>query len=182
MQMRPQVQIKSVIKAMNDVVLPAVDPQNKLAQEQVRLCMGLLGLIARQLPLQFRFDCDELARLSGYSAELQRIASGGRQTSAALAALKDTTSRANATLQRAQVSPQDVEQAVRGLREATGTLVSSVFRDGDGAVQDRVQLATLAMSKEQLLRDRAWVISQGWEPDPTAVPPIEELLGMGRTS
>ena len=74
MQMRPDPQIKSVIKAMNDVVLPAVDPQNKLAQEQVRLCMGLLGLMAKQLPLQFRFDCDELARLSAYSAELQRIA------------------------------------------------------------------------------------------------------------
>lgn len=178
MQMRPDLQIKSVIKAMNDVVLPAVDPQNKLAQEQVRLCMGLLGLMARQLPLQFRFDCDELARLSAYSAELQRIASGGSQTSAALTALKDATSSADETLERAKASPQDVEQAVRSLRQATGSLVSSVFRDGDGAVQDRVQHATLAMSKEQLLRDRAWVISQGWEPDPKAVPPIEELLGI----
>ena len=37
--------------------------------------------------------------------------------------------------------------------------------------------ATLAMSREQLLRERAWVITQGWEPDPKAVPPIEELLG-----
>lgn len=178
MQMRPDLQIKSVIKAMNDVVLPAVDPQNKLAQEQVRLCMGLLGLMARQLPLQFRFDCDELARLSAYSAELQRIASGGGETSAALAALKEKTVSANTTIERAKASPQDVEQAVRSLREATGSLISSVFRDGDSAVQERVQRATLAMSKEQLLRDRAWVITQGWEPDPKSVPSIEQLLGL----
>lgn len=179
MQMRPDLQIKSVIKAMNDVVLPAVDPQNKLAQEQVRLCMGLLGLMARQLPLQFRFDCEELARLCAYSDELQRIASDGRQTEAAIADLKQKTLSASATLERATVSPHDVEQAVRSLREATGSLVSSVFRDSDSAVQDRVQRATLAMSKEQLLRDRAWVITQGWEPDPKSVPPIEQLLGIG---
>ncbi len=66
---------------------------------------------------------------------------------------------------------------MRSLREATCSLVSSVFRDGDAAVQDLVQHATLAMSREQLLRDRAWVISQGWEADPKALPPIEELIG-----
>lgn len=177
MQTRPDLQIKSILKAMNDVVLPAVDPNNKLAQEQVRLCMGLLGLMAKQLPLQFRFDCDELARLTAYSAELQRIAgSGGAQTREAVATLATSTTKASALLERAKVAPSEIEQAVRTLREGTGALISSVFRDGDAAAQDRVQKATLAMSKEQLLRERAWVITQGWEPDPKAVPPIEELL------
>ena len=176
MQSRPDIQIKSILKAMTDVVLPAVDPQNKLAQEQARLCMGLLGIMAKQLPLQFSFDCNELARMSAYSAELQRISSGGTETSDALAALKTATRSADATLERAQASPQDVEQAVRSLREATGSLVSSVFRDGDVAVQGQVQRATLDMSREQLLRDRAWVVAQGWEADPKALPPIEELL------
>lgn len=176
MQTRPDLQIKSILKAMNDVVLPAVDPNNKLAQEQVRLCMGLLGLMAKQLPLQFRFDCDELARLTAYSAELQRIAAGGAQTREAVAALASSTVKASALLERAKVAPSEIQQAVRMLREGTGALISSVFRDGDAAAQDRVQKATLAMSKEQLLRERAWVITQGWEPDPKAVPPIEELL------
>lgn len=177
MQMRPDLQIKSVLKAMNDVVLPAVDPNNKLAQEQVRLCMGLLGLMARQLPLQFRFDCDELARLAAFGAELQRIAgSGGAQTRQALAALEQATAQAGVLLERARVAPAEIEQAVRSLRQSSGTLISSVFRDGDATAQDRVQKATLAMSKEQLLRERAWVITQGWEPDPEAVPPIEQLL------
>ena len=179
MQTRPDLQIKSILKAMNDVVLPAVDPDNKLAQEQVRLCMGLLGLMARQLPLQFRFDCDELARLTAFAAELQRItnAGGGERTREAIADLTARSAKASVLLERAKVSPADIEQSVRSMREATGTLISSVFRDGDETLQDRVQKATLAMSKEQLLRERAWVITQGWEPDPKAVPPIEELLG-----
>jgi hypothetical protein len=176
MQTRPDLQIKSILKAMNDVVLPAVDPDNKLAQEQVRLCMGLLGLMARQLPLQFRFDCDELARLTAFSAELRRVAGGGVQTREALANLDEATGKASGLLERARVAPVEIEQAVRAMREATGALISSVFRDGDANAQDRVQKATLAMSREQLLRERAWVITQGWEPDPKAVPPIEELL------
>ncbi|MGH8516058.1 MAG: hypothetical protein ACREUE_01225 [Panacagrimonas sp.] len=179
MQTRPDLQIKSILKAMNDVVLPAVDPNNKLAQEQMRLCMGLLGLMARQLPLQFRFDCDELTRLAAYAADLQRVAVGGQQTREAVAALAKSAVTANALLERAKVSPADIEQSVRTLRAATGTLISSVFADGDASAQDRVQKATLAMSREQLLRERAWVITQGWEPDPKSLPPIEELLGSG---
>ncbi len=177
MQTRPDLQIKSILKAMNDVVLPAVDPNNKLAQEQARLCMGLLGLMARQLPLQFRFDCDELARLAAYSGELQGLVGPGRtQMQESMAALEKTTKKANALLERAKVAPVEIEQAVRSMREATGALISSVFSDGDEGAQDRVQKATLAMSRDQLLRERAWVITQGWEPDPKAVPPIEELL------
>ena len=43
MQMRPDIQIQSMIKALTDVVLPAVDADNKLAHEQTRLVIGLLG-------------------------------------------------------------------------------------------------------------------------------------------
>jgi hypothetical protein len=39
----------------------------------------------------------------------------------------------------------------------------------------------LAMSKEQLLRDRSWLLMQGWEPDPKSIPPIAELLGLAST-
>jgi hypothetical protein len=34
----------------------------------------------------------------------------------------------------------------------------------------------LVMSKQQLLRDRSWLLMQGWEPDPKSVPGIAELL------
>ncbi|MGQ0620679.1 MAG: hypothetical protein ACT4QA_12300 [Panacagrimonas sp.] len=178
MQMRPQVQIQSVIKALSDVVLPALDPQNKLAQEQLRLVMGLLGLMAKQLPLQFRFDCDELARLIAFSTELQALAKGGGETQAASAALAESVKAAGLTAERAKAGPNQVEHAVRDLRAATGHLITQVFEDGEASSRERVQKSVLAMSKEQLLRERSWVLTQGWEPDPKAVPAIETLLGI----
>ncbi len=51
-----------------------------------------------------------------------------------------------------------------------------VHRDGDVACRPKIQQAVLAMSKEQLLRDRSMMLMQGWEPDPKAIPPLDELL------
>lgn len=178
MQLRPQLQIQSILKAMTDVVLPAVDANNKLAQEQTRLIMGTLGLMARQLSVQFRFDCDELVRLIEFARELQQLSQGGQETSAANAALASCTESAKAILDRAKAGPDEVEQAVRELRAATGAVVTGVYRDGEAASQGGVQKAVLAVSKEQLLRDRSLLITQGWEPDPKAVPAIETLLGI----
>ena len=60
MELRPAFQIPALIKSLTDVVLPAVDPANKLAQEQGQLIVGMLALIAQRLPLQYRYDRHEL--------------------------------------------------------------------------------------------------------------------------
>lgn len=176
MQMRPAIQIQSMMKSLTDVVLPALDPTNKLAQEQGRLILGMLNLMSKQLPLQYRFDCDELARLTAFASDLQSVAVGGEQTRSALAELEGVHAQARDLLDRARVAPDSIEQAVRSLRAATGAVVTGVYRDGESNAQHRVEGAVLAMSREQLLRDRAFVAAQGWEPDPAALPPIEDLL------
>lgn len=174
MQMRPELQIQSIIKALTDVVLPAVDPQNKLAQEQARLILGTLNLMAQQLPLQFRFDCDELKRLIAFAHELQDEAAGAE--TAALAELAASASAASGILERAGARPDEVSLAVRSLRAAGGAVVTAVFKDADAPTRYRVQKTVLAMSSAQLLRERSWVLMQGWEPDPKSVPAIDTLL------
>lgn len=176
MQMRPAIQIQSVIKALTDVVLPAVDPDNKLAQEQARLAIGLLKLMGEQLPMQFRFDCDELQRLIQCSRELLGQARGGSATRAAQAALEGVAKAAQLALEGARSSPQDVENSVRAMRAATGVLVTQVYRDGEPGSRAQVRDTVLAMSREQLLRDRSMLLMQGWEPDPQAIPPLDRLL------
>ncbi len=176
MQMRPQIQLQSVIKALSDVVLPAIDPDNKLAIEQGKLSIGLLALLSQQLPVQFQFDCDELQRLIATSCELVTQAQGGAGTQSAVATLTAATLAAGRALDAAGSAPADIEAQVRALRVATGALITEVHRDGDVACRPLVQQTVLAMSKEQLLRDRSMLLMQGWEPDPKAVPPLAELL------
>lgn len=176
MQMRPEVQIKSIIKALADVVLPAVDPNNKLAQEQTQLAMGLLTLMSKQLPLQFRFDCDELERLLDLSEKLAAQASGGAKTQAAVDELKSQAQAASAALQAARSGPERIHEMVRALRSATGELVTQTYCDGTPECRMAISRGVLETSKEQLLRDRSWLLMQGWETDPESVPAIEQLL------
>jgi hypothetical protein len=176
MQMRPEVQIKSMVKAMTDVVLPAIDPANKLAQEQARLVVGMLSLMAQQLPLQFRFDCDELARLLRLAAALEQASSRAPEVQVCVLEMNQAAMVAAATLELAQVGPEQVKEAVRTLRGTTSLVVRAVCNATDGRAMQQVQDAVLAASKEQFLRDRSWVLMQGWEPDPAAIPRIQDLL------
>lgn len=176
MQMRPQLQIKSMIKAMSDVVLPAIDADNKLAQEQGRLVIGMLSLLAKQLPLQFQFDRDELLRLIALAETLYTLAKGGPQVSACVEKMSAAVSAARLALRQSESGPNGIETALRGLKETTSMVVRAAYIDGNGAAIEKIQEAVLSSSKEQLLRDRAWVLMQGWEPDPEAIPKIESLI------
>jgi hypothetical protein len=176
MQMRASIQIQSMLRALNDVVLPAVDPANGPAREQLQLTMGMLTLMAQQLPLQFRFDCDELTRWLTVSRRLRDRVRQGADTQASLAALARHADAAADTLERARATPDDVYQCVRELRAAIGELVTLTYRDGDADERKVIADIVLGASQQQLLRDRALLLMQGWEPDPDAIPPIADLL------
>jgi len=176
MQMRPEIQIQSVLKAMTDVVLPALDPSNKLAQEQARLCMGLLVLLGQQLPLQFRFDCDELKRLVALAHTLASDVKDDACAATALASLGRLSQSAGDVLERAKADPAEVRDAVRKLRAATSAVVQAVYADPAAQSVSAVQRTVLASSQAQLLRDRSLMLMQNWEANPKAIPPIQELL------
>jgi hypothetical protein len=176
MQMRSEIQIKSVLKAMTDVVLPALDPANQLAQEQVRLCMGLLDLLSRQLPLQFRFDCDELTRLRAMGEQLLPLADPQAVDARTLQTLAKAIRDSGDVLARAKADPAEVVDSVRALRAVTGAVVQQACAGGLRSDTQRLERIVLDTSREQLLRDRTWLLAQGWESDPKAFPPIETLI------
>lgn len=182
MQMRPALQIQTIIKAMVEDVLPALDQTNQLAMQSAQLTIGTLTLIAQHLPLEYRYDCDELARLLATAETLRPQAKGGERTSAALAELKEAGRLGAEVLDRARAEPSEILDAVHALRTATAETVRAVYAEGSEAAQGAVEKTVLAMSRDQLLRDRSWLLMQGWEPDPKAVPAIDTLLAPIRKS
>ena len=176
MQLRPQLQIQAVIKAMMEDVIPALDQTNQLAMQSAQLTIGTLALIAQHLPLEYRYDCDELARLVGLAGTLGTQAKGTADADNAVKELAAAAASGTDVLDRARAEPAEIVDAVRRLRSATGEAVRAVFKAGTEAAQAAAQGAVLSMSKEQLLRDRSWLLMQGWEPDPKSVPAIDTLL------
>ena len=177
MQLRPDVPLRASIRALTEVVLPAVDPNNQPAIEQLQLTIGLLSMIEQRLPLTFKFDCDELRRLLAFVTDLKAITgAGGLGESDLLADLSATLDKGNDVLRRAQADPAEVLDAVRELRAIGGAVAADAYRKGSPPSRAEIMKTVLAMSGEQLLRDRAWVSPQRWETDPAAVPPIADLL------
>jgi len=173
MQMRPEIQITSVIKAVKDVLIPAIDPNNKLAVEQAQLVVGLLSLLASQLPVQFR---DELARLLATAESLTAIPADDTNLATAIGELAASRTAGASILEHCRVDPAILVNSVRELRQKVGAVVSAAAGTSDVATQLRIEKIILDLSKEQLLRDRSLMKPQGWEPDPAALPAIAELL------
>lgn len=176
MQMRPDIQIICMTKAMRDVVIPAVDPANELAVEQARLVVAMLDLMARQLPLQFSFDRDELHRLAGYAAKLAAIQVSEEKSVAAIRAVIDDCAKAESLLVRCASEPGELLDAINLLRKGMSTVVNAIAEEDNIQAQQQLERLVLEMSAEQFLRDRALLGAPGFGTDAAALPDITVLL------
>ena len=179
MDLRPALQIQTVIKALTDVVLPAVDPHNKLAQEQAKLAIGMLHLVAQRQPLMYRYDLDELTRFLALADTLRQQAESLPGANDALHALMASTEAGEEVLDRAQAEPSELEDANFDLREKIGALITQVYSHSPTNKLKPISDAVNAHAKEQLLRERVWLVAQGWEADPKSLPTLETLIGHG---
>jgi hypothetical protein len=176
MQMRPQLQIQTIIKAMTEDVIPALDQTNQLAMQSAQLTLGTLALIAQHLPLEYRYDCDELGRLIDAARQLMSHVGSDTSEATPAANLEAAATLGSNVLGRARAEPLEIVDAIRQLRSASSQAVKSIYADGNQSAQSSAEAIVLSMSKEQLLRDRSWLLIQGWEPNPKSVHPITDLL------
>lgn len=177
MDLRPEIQLQSMIKAMTEVVMPAVDPDNDLAREQAQLVVGMLHLMAVRLPWQFHFDVDALARALQLSSDICQDAVGGPKTRAAVAALNDAATQGNAVLAGAKSSPEDLEQMLLKLRSETACALEALHSDGEQESRKAIGRIVLTATQDQIERERAWFSPQGWDTEAEAPAPLETLLG-----
>ena len=167
MQIQPDLALQAVLKSLTEVIAPAVDPGDKMAQEQIGLVIGLLTLVKSRLPIAFGYSCDELARLTKLAEAI--LPAAGSET------LRVALDRGASTLERAQASPGDLNTAIGALRSAIGDAASTLPARSDAAGRAAVR-ALLDASSAQLLRERSWVSMQGWESDPGSLPDLEMLI------
>lgn len=176
MELRATFQIPTLIKAMTDVVLPALDPSNKLAQEQAQLIIGSLHLIAQRLPLQYRYDRHELGSFLALAGTLENLSGESQELSAAMHALGAGVASGSDVLARAGAEPSELEAANLVLRQALGAVVQAAATLRDDARRQAIESAVMAHAQDLLLRERAWLAMQGWEGKDAALPPVESLI------
>ncbi len=167
MQIRPDLALQAVLKSLTEVIAPSVDPHDKMAREQVSLVIGLLTLIADRLPHTHAYDCDELGRLIQLAQNIVPAADSQ--------ALSSAIDGGIVVLERAKASPGDLVATIAALRSAIGDAAAGLASRKDTIGRAAVR-ALLDASSAQLLRERSWVLMQGWENDPSSIPEIETLI------
>ncbi|MGQ0700119.1 MAG: hypothetical protein ACT4PZ_17995 [Panacagrimonas sp.] len=177
MELRATFQIPTLIKALTDVVLPAVDPHNKLAQEQAQLVIGSLQLIAQRLPLQYRYDRHELDSFLELGRQLERETAGSPGLASAASSLASSVASGSEVFARVGAEPGDIETANLALRESVGLVVQAAATLQDEPRRKAIESAVMAHAKDMLLRERAWLAMQGWEGKDSGLPAVESLIG-----
>ncbi|MCB1748847.1 MAG: hypothetical protein KDK06_16840 [Gammaproteobacteria bacterium] len=163
--------LKSLEKALGDVILRAIPEHERLARDQVNLVLGHLGIIARHWKYALRYELDTLAGLHALAGRLRPFADD-----LALVQALDTARGAAEAVDRADYDA--VSAAQRTLGAAIDRVIAADYTTAPmpPAMRDIV----LDYFATQAPRERTWHQGSGLDPDAAGLPAIESLFGRGR--
>ncbi len=158
------VRLHSMRRALTTMIMPAIDPNNQIAQEQAALLSAHLGMLMTQWG-----HMDEYARLC--LADLVEVArrleaKGGSATLAA----------GDALTAGLQSPPRRAEAAFHAISAALEELVRAADLDGDAVFRAALHRAVLLHGNRQAARDRSWFIQCGFDVNAGELTSIDRLL------
>lgn len=160
--MNPSVELRlrTMMRAMTEVILPAVDPQNSLAQEQAQLMLGHLNALLQHHENEQTLSARDDAANRALAAALLDAGDGGSATGrareAVRTALKDTDGNA--------------------LTHAIERLVVAIGLDGEPDLHAACTRLVMAHARAQNLIGRAWFKPMGFDPRPDELPEPTNLF------
>ena len=154
--------IATMVRALTDVVLPAIDPANSLAQEQARLVVGHLMVLAGHGD-EALLDRLELAGECALARALVVVPAGGVASEAARKAL-------SVALEAAAQSVDDVTAARLTLRAGIERLVRTASEDGGEDLRRATWTLVFDHCRRQAERGRAWFAAAGFDDRPMPSP------------
>lgn len=164
--------LRAAIKGLSDVVAPAVDPKDALANEQLRLVIDYLRFLRERIDLLGHRDRLELR---------QHVESG--QALIALDVADAATARAlKAATQAGATDLANLEVAPGVCKRATAAIAAAI-RDGTrsarqwpAASAQRWEACVLQTSLARIAFEQAWYLPLGFESSPGDVRPVREFF------
>lgn len=164
-----ELQLQTIVKSLRDNVLPAVDPENELAQQQMQISLATLGIVLEHLPLVHNVRRRDISIHSELAEQLLEACS----LQISKAALNKAVLDAKAGLADATLGFAQLQQVARSLRDVIGQVVSDHAESESAPDIERLVLET---STETLQLGRAWNKPMSFEPDPAAIPGLAQQL------
>ena len=153
------VQLQVALRALSDVVAPALSDAEKHVVEQLQLAMATISFVKARLPEARRYYRMELRHYLGLAGDAAEIASGDAQ-------LKRIAEDGEAVLANPEADISDYEAITSRLRDEVTALASRADLD------IRVKLDRLVLDKsgELFPQYRQWASPFGFELKPGSLP------------
>lgn len=149
--------LASIVRALSDIILPALPADAGLARDLSALSIAHLQILRAQLDAAPAFELEELADARALAMALLEKGEGGGKTQAALASLRESVHRDNP------------DQLPRQARAAINTAIDSVIRSAsiDASAVFRSEMAKIVISMQaaRVLKDRKWFVPMGFDTD-----------------
>lgn len=160
------VRIANLIKAMEQVVLPALPKSERLARDQAMLVVGHLRMITGQWKHAVRFEQVTLDALIGLADKL-----------AGIVAAPFTTQLADAA-KAARAADRGSVDGLEAAYNALGAVIDNVILGGPDhvALPQAAVDALFEYGSRQAHVERTWFKAIGFDPDRAELPEIADVL------
>jgi hypothetical protein len=154
-----ELRLRTMIRALNETIIPAVDPNDSLAQEQAGLLLGHLHVLLQHEGQEKAVSDVEHAALKELADTLIHASSGGSATAAATEHVR-------------QLLDEDTDT----LSHAIEALIIDAGIDGSDGFKATCDSLVIEHGREATRRSRIWFKSMGFDHEPDAIPEIGSLL------
>lgn len=163
----PNIRLQSVVHTLEQVIFPAVDPDNLLAHEQCGMVLAQLRMLLRHLPHLGEYH---LLCLEDITATVDHLPppSGGPLTMKAAAAL--------AAMRRDGGGGANSAATYQALGHALEALLGAAAQDGVADYRSALEKSAFGFARRQSVRERTWFKDAGFDPRPEDLPELEEMF------
>ncbi len=162
--------LRAAATALRDVVAPALDRANPIAQQQLKLVIDWLEFHRQRAPQAWRLDAFELSAQTAMARDVLAATPAPHGT-----ALQAALAGAAAVQANLGQGPAALRAAVTALEEAISQAVRASPAFAPEA-QRSIEQVVVAGTQCWLLAQRTWYAPLSIEPDPQALPSLETAL------
>jgi hypothetical protein len=166
-----QVRIRSLIRAMQEVVIPSIAPEAQLALEQANLVRLHLSLMLAQSDYAYRLQLSELVHFSAMLEELIACLPAAPR-SIDLDAAQELLQRAQPIARLRVPDRGELARLTADVRDTADRMLEAALDHGDAEQAARI---VLDYAKRQIARERVAVKTAGFDLDAATLPDLKDV-------
>jgi hypothetical protein len=169
-----KVRLLSLIRAMQDVVIPAIPSDAQLAVEQAHLVCHHLNLMLAQSDYNYRLQLAELSHFARMLRELIACLPKTGKLSPDIDAAEKLMRGADPIAGLRVPDGSELSAVTKQLRETADHILQAALSAG-GTPRQRASLIVMDYAKRQIERERVAVKSAGFDLDAASLPDLKDL-------